>query len=444
MLHFRSVAGVAELADAQDSGSCGVKPVEVRFLSPALSCSDFRFESSHLIYLDNNATTKPDEAVVEAMSNALRKNWGNPSSTHDFGRAARHAVEEAREGVAELIGCSGREVIFTSGGTESCNLAIQGSLRGSEGRSLIVTTRAEHSAVRECALALAVKGGGRGNATSPEVIWLETVGGVVDLQECERLLSARSGEIGLVSVMWANNETGVIQPITELAALCKRFGVRFHSDATQWVGRMPTHVGESDIDLLTLSAHKFHGPKGVGALYCRRGTALGQLFVGGGQESDRRAGTENVPGIVGLGVAARLAHKWLADAPGAAKACTEVRDQFEGQVCALLPDAVVLGRDHPRIWSTSNIAFANLQSEAIVVALSSAGVCASAGAACSTGSLDPSPVLLAMGVSPQLAHGAVRFSFSRQTTRDEVTAAVGIVAEVVGRLSRSMPQANRA
>lgn len=439
MLHFRSVAGVAELADAQDSGSCGVKPVEVRFLSPAFSCSDFRFESSHLIYLDNNATTQPDDAVVEAMSKALRENWANPSSTHDFGKAARHAVEEARNEVAELVGGSAREIIFTSGGTESCNLAIAGSLGGSEGRSLIVTTRVEHSAGRECALALAGKDGKPSPATRPEVVWLETVGGVVDLQECERLLHARSGEIAIVSVMWANNETGVIQPVEKIAVLCRRFGVRFHSDATQWIGRMPTCLGASEIDLLTLSAHKFHGPKGVGALFCRRGTTLQPLLVGGGQERERRAGTENVPGIVGLGVAARLARRWLSDASDAVKECAAGRDEFESHVCARLPGAVVLGREHQRIWSTSNIAFTNLQSEAIVVALSAAGVCASAGAACSTGSLDPSPVLLAMGVSPQQAHGAVRFSFSRQTTRDEVTAAVGIIAEVVGRLSRSLP-----
>ncbi len=361
------------------------------------------------------------------MLKALTENWGNPSSTHDFGRSARHAVEEAREEVAALIGCRGREVIFTSGGTESCNLALNGCLDGSDGRSVIVTTRAEHAAVRECA-----------QRAANEVIWLPAVGGVVDVQECERVLSARCGEIAILSIMWANNETGVLQPVAEIAELCRRWGVRFHTDATQWVGRMPTRVDEVGVDLLTLSAHKFHGPKGVGALYCRRGVALRPHLVGGAHERDRRAGTENVPGIVGLGVAARLAREWLKDAPHATNACSDLRDEFERQICAGVASAVVLGREHPRSWSTSNIAFARLQSEAIVVALSSAGVCASAGAACSTGSLDPSPVLLAMGVAPEHAHGAVRFSIARTTTREELTRAARIFVEVVERLSKSI------
>lgn len=380
-----------------------------------------------MIYLDNNATTQPAAAVIEAVSKALAENWGNPSSVHDFGKSARHAVEEARQEVADLIGCAAREIIFTSGGTESCNLAIHGSLAGQSGQSVVVTTRVEHAAVRECAQA------------GCEVVWLDALDGVVAIEECERLLMARHGEIALLSIMWANNETGALQPIAQLAALCRLYGVRFHTDATQLVGRMPTNLCDLPVDLLTLSAHKFHGAKGVGALYCRRGIALKPLSVGGSQERLRRGGTENVPGICGLGVAARLAREWLTNAPHEQGERAAFRDDFEAEVCAALPKATVIGRDRARLWSTSCIAFAHLQAEAIVVALSSAGVCASAGAACSSGSLDPSPVLLAMGVAPELAHGAVRFSLSRSTTRQEMTAAARIVVNVVGRLSQSMP-----
>ena len=389
-----------------------------------------------LIYLDNNATTQPAEAVVDAVGRVLRENWGNPSSVHDQGRRARHAVEESRETVAALIGCSPREVIFTSGGTESCNAALESSLdiaaHGTSGRRVIVTTRFEHSAVREKAQALALGGA--------EVVWLEGgSGGIIDPATLNRLLQQRANEIAVVSIMWANNETGVIQPIRELASMCRRNGVRFHTDATQWVGRMPTDLSSIDIDLLSLSAHKFHGPKGIGVLFVRRGSIVRPLIVGGPQERDRRGGTENVAGIVGCGVAAQLAHEWLSGAARETERAATLRTHFESTVCAALPDAVVIGRTAPRIWTTSNIAFRSLQAEAILVALNAAGVAASAGAACSSGSLDPSPVLLAMGVTADLAHGAVRFSFARTTTEDHVTQGARIVVECVGRCAASMP-----
>ncbi len=392
-----------------------------------------RIESSQLIYLDNNATTQPAEEVIEAVEKALRENWGNPSSVHDFGRSARHTVEEAREEVALLVGCSAREIVFTSGGTESCNLALRGSLGGRDNRTVIATARTEHSAVRECAQACA-------DATHSELVWLPSAGGSVDVGACEQLLKSRADEIALVSVMWANNETGVIAPIAQLASLCRQYGVRFHTDATQWVGRMPTDLATVEVDLLTLSAHKFHGVKGAGALYCRRGTATRPVLVGGGQERGMRGGTEDVPGIAALGVAARLAREWLTHTSHEQSTLTQLRDHFEKLITAAFPAAHVVGCEMPRLWSTSNIAFAQLQAEAVVVALSSAGVCASAGAACSTGSLEPSPVLVAMGVSRELAHGAVRFSLSRNTTRHEIESAARIVLDVVGRLSQSMPK----
>ncbi len=393
-----------------------------------------------MIYLDNNATTQPARAVIDAITRGMIEVWGNPSSVHASGQAARHAVEEAREEVASLIGCTPREVIFTSGGTESCNLALRGSLGGREGRSVIVTTHLEHTAIRDCARVCAANEGGaqrwRGHC---EVEWLATDKGLVDMGALERVLESRSREVAVVSVMWANNETGIVQPIAEIASLCRRHGVRFHSDATQWVGKMPTQLGGLDVDLLTLSAHKFHGPKGVGALYCRRGTSLDAQILGGHQERDRRGGTENVPGIIGLGIAARLAAEWLKREPHERVRLGSLRDHFERTVCGAIERAQVIGAREPRLWNTSTIAFGRLQAEAMLVALSAAGLCASAGAACSSGSLDPSPVLIAMGVHPELAHGAIRFSLSRNTTERELVDAARIVIDMVNTVAKSMP-----
>ena len=461
MLQCPTVAGVAELADAQDSGSCGVKPVEVRFLSPALlafaredfdteikplsisSRSRWRRPSAGfaLIYLDNNATTQPAEEVVSAIDESLRENWGNPSSISAGGLRARQAVEQAREQVAQLIGCSPREIIFTSGGTESCNLALSGSLGGSlgteaAGRKVIVTTRFEHSAVRECAQELA----NRLVNQEAEVLWLEGGSdGVIDPKRLEDLLQRRASEIAIVSVMWANNESGVLQPIAELGSICRQYGVRFHTDATQWVGRMPTDVSSMEVDLLTMSAHKFHGPKGVGALYCRRGTVLRSAIIGGPQERNRRGGTENVTGIIGMGVAAELSQSWLSLSPNPWTHFEALRNQFEELVCAGIPNAIVLASQNRRVWNTSNIAFTNLEAEAVLINLAKHDVAASAGAACSSGSLDPSPVLLAMGIAPEIAHGAVRFSISRNTTKSEIISAAKAVIESVELLLRSMP-----
>lgn len=375
-----------------------------------------------IIYLDNNATTRPSEGVIAAMERALREHWHNPSSVHRAGQAARREVELARQSVADLIGVKAREVTFTSGGTESIDLAVRGVLAAGQGA--LVTTRMEHAAVRDIAEDLEKSG--------RPVRWLRiSRDGVVDLQD---LAPALAEKPALVSVQWANNETGVVQPVAEIAAACRGAGVLFHCDATQWVGKEP--VAAPVGDLLTCSPHKFHGPKGVGVLWARTGVRLRPRLLGT-QELGRRGGTENVPGIVGAGAAAAEALAWLAE-PSRRQELARLRDAFEAGVVAGAPGAVVNGAGAPRLWNTSNIGFPRLEAEGLLMLLSEQGVCASAGAACSSGSLDPSPVLLAMGVEEAVAHGSVRFSLSRETTPEEVDRAVGVVVACVRRLAASM------
>ncbi|MEE9128451.1 MAG: cysteine desulfurase family protein, partial [Phycisphaerales bacterium] len=257
------------------------------------------------IYLDNNATTKPASQVLAAMSEVAQLAWANPSSIHRAGQAARRHVELARESVCGLIGCEDRELIFSSSGTEAANLAILGTLATRSNRNVLVTSRLEHSAVRELAESLKERGN--------EVIWLANDhNGLVDVDLLRDLLTRRADDIALVSIMWANNETGVIQPVREIGTLCREQGVPFYTDATQWVGKMPTDLASLPIDLLTFAGHKFHGPKCVGGLFVKRTLRIEPQMIGGGQERGRRAGTENVAGIVGMGVAARLAKQWLA------------------------------------------------------------------------------------------------------------------------------------
>lgn len=381
------------------------------------------------IYLDHNATTKPAEEVVTAMIEALREGWANPSSMHRPGQAVRRQVELARESVCDLIGCRDRELVFTSGGTEAANLAIGGSLAAQSQRNVLVTSRLEHSTVREPAETLERRG--------TDVVWLANDGnGIIDLDKLRRLLAPRAEEIALVSIMWANNETGIIQPIEEVGRLCREHGVRFHTDATQWVGKMPTDVSSMPVDMLSFSAHKFHGPKGIGALYVRSGVRIEPQLIGGPQERERRGGTENVPGIIGLGVAARLAKRWLAGDDR--RRLATLRDSFEQRILGAVGEATVIGGDAPRLWSTSNIAFAKLEAEAILLMLSERGVCASAGAACSSGSMEPSTVLLAMGIGDQLVAGSIRFSLSRDTTAEEIDGAIEVIVPVIGTLRAAM------
>ncbi len=375
-----------------------------------------------VVYLDNNATTRPAERVVLEAARVAREAWGNPSSAHRVGQSARREVELARGLVAGLIGASARDVVFTSGGTESIDLAIRGRIAAS-GRRAIATTRVEHEAVRGLAESLARHEG-------VEARWLPLgKDGVVDVEAARGMVDEG---LAVVSVQWANNETGVVQPVAAIGALCRARGVAFHCDGTQWVGKMPADVGALGADLLTLSAHKFHGLKGCGALWVRRGVGVRASLVGV-QELERRGGTENVVGIVGMGEASRLAEEWLGD--GAARErLRAMRDGFERAVVDDVRGAEAHGSGADRLWNTTNIGFRGVEAEALLLMLSERGVCASAGAACSSGSLEPSPVLLAMGVDEEVAHGSVRFSLSRDTTEDELREAAETVVECARRL----------
>jgi cysteine desulfurase len=387
-------------------------------LTPPYSCD--------VIYLDNNATTKPLAEVVESVRESLADNWGNPSSIHRLGQAARAQVESARESVARLAGCSAREIIFCSSGTESASLALRGVLDAYPKRRVIVTSKLEHAAVRTLAQHLEAAG-------RCEVIWAEHApSGEIHLDHLRTVLKKRADEIALVSLMSVNNETGVMLPTKVVGELCKENDVLFHTDATQSMGRHSFDVANTPIDFATFSAHKLHGPKGVAALFARRGVGISAQLVGGSQERDRRAGTENVTGIVGFGVAAQAARTWLDTAD--MQHVAELRNQLETRIQSEIPDVVMNGFATTRIWNTTNIAFAHLEAEAILLALSNEGLCVSAGAACSSGSLDPTPVLLAMGVPPILAHGSVRFSLSRFTTLEEIAQAATIVCDCVRKL----------
>ncbi|MEM1330719.1 MAG: cysteine desulfurase family protein [Planctomycetota bacterium] len=386
-----------------------------------------------MIYLDHNATTPPTPAVREAVASAMDQFWQNPSSVHRPGQAVRHAIELARRDLAALVGVKPRELVFTSGGTESIDTAIRGVLRpAADDRPRLITTAVEHAAVRDLAESL-------GESAIEVVLLRLDASGRVEPPSVEASLDeARSdGRRALVSVQWANNETGVIQPVHAIGEACRDARVPFHCDATQWVGKMPTDLASTDappIDLMTFSPHKFGGPKGIGLLWARRGVRWAPALHGS-QELGRRGGTENVPGILGAGAAARDAMEWLED-PSRAEQIAALRDGFERTVLEgvrpMLPEARVNpDGDAERLWNTTNIAFPTLEAEALLIAMSERGVCASAGAACSSGSLDPSPVLLAMGVPPKLAHGSVRFSLGRETTEAELIEASRVVIDVV-------------
>ena len=395
------------------------------------------------IYLDNNATTRPADEVADAVDQANRLWWANPSSVHRFGQTVRQRLELARQSVADLVGASPRELIFTSGGTEANNLALHGTLDG-EDDAVLITTRLEHAAIREPTQAIEKQGAA--------VAWIDVDDdGVVNLAHFDELLEkyAGGGRAVLVSVQWANNETGVLQPIEDLAsridAVRKRLrseGERgrlyLHTDATQAVGKIPVDLAQVKADLLTFSAHKFHGPKGIGMLYVRRGVRLRAQQLGGPQERERRGGTEHVAGILGMGIAAQLAQQFIVD-DARIETLRKLRDNFEANVTQHLPNVSINSGGAARLWNTSNLGFKGIEAEAILLGLSEKGVCASAGAACSSGSLEPSPVLLAMGLSEPVAHGSVRFSLSRQTTEEELDAAAQHVIAVVEKLGRTMP-----
>lgn len=369
------------------------------------------------IYLDNNATTAPHPDVVDALARSLTDAFGNPSSIHKEGQSARRLLEESRESVARLIGAEAREVVFTSGGTESNNAAIFG-VAGDETRLHIVTTSIEHPA----SLAPARELERRGAALS---IVAPARSGRVD---AAAVVDALTDATKLVSVMLANNETGVVQPVEEIGRACRERGIHFHCDAVQGAGKIAIDVRALGCDTLSLSAHKLHAPKGIGALYVRRGLSLAPMLFGGAQERRRRAGTENAPMAAAFAAAADLAGDVRAWAR-----MGELRDRFES---TLRSRVIVNGADAPRIPNTSNLTFPGIDAESLVMALDLAGFAVSTGSACSSGRIEPSPVLLAMGLSPDDAKSTIRVSLSRFTTGEEIDAFVEAVVDALERCRR--------
>ncbi len=375
------------------------------------------------IYLDNSATTQVDEIVLQAMLPCFRENFGNASSVHLFGQEARAVVEDARRSVAELLSADTREIVFTSGGTESDNSALWGIYRsGYRPGNHIITTKIEHPAILATCKALEDAGA--------EITYIPVdASGRVDFKAIEA--AVRESTL-LISVMHANNETGVIQPIREISEMARQRGVLLHTDAVQSVGKIPTNVHELGIDLLSLSGHKIHGPKGVGALYIRKGVRIVPFMTGGSHERKRRAGTENVPAIAGLGAAARLAGERL---PEMQARVSGLRDRLENQIMTRISGVRVNGHA-PRLPNITNLSFEGLEGEAAVIALDLEGVAASTGSACSSGSLDPSHVLIAMGLRPEVVQGSLRFSLCYHSTEEEIDRAVQILETVVQRLRK--------
>ncbi len=378
------------------------------------------------VYLDNNATTRPDPEVLDAMLPFLTEHWGNPSSMHTFGGNVRRPVEQAREQVAALLGADPAEIVFTSGGTESDNTALRGAVEAAPGRPLVITSRVEHPAVLEPCRLL------RDQGYSLAEIGVDSEGRL-NLDELRAELERGPS---VASLMWANNETGVIFPIAKVAALVKAAGGLVHTDAVQAVGKVPIDLKAVPVDLLSLSGHKLHAPKGVGALYIRRGTRLKALLMGGHQEHNRRSGTENVPGIVALGKACELAGKQMA---GDARRMAALRDRLESGLLATCPDSRVNGDRANRMPNTTNISFEYIEGESILYHLSDLGVAASSGSACSSGSLEPSHVLRAMGIPFTAVHGSIRFSLSRFTTAEEVEFVLNELPGIVARLRVMSP-----
>ena len=375
------------------------------------------------IYFDNNATTAVAPEVFEAMVPFLTRLYGNPSSIHTFGGQVMAHVDHARERVASLLGAQSSEVIFTACGTESDNAALKSAMFTAEpGRDKLVISQVEHPAILNVAKEL------ERNGVQVERIPVDSHG---------RLSMARAEEVidehtALVSVMWANNETGNIQPVRELAELAHSKGALFHTDAVQAVGKVPINLSEGWVDFLSLSGHKLHAPKGVGVLYVRRGVRFHPFVLGGHQEEGRRAGTENVASIVGLGMAAKnIAHENME--------VRVLRDRLEQGIIAAIPEIRVNGDIEHRLPNTTNISFEFIEGESILMLLDQLGICASSGSACTTGSLEPSHVLRAMGLPYTAAHGAIRFSLSRYNTAQEVDFVLSKLPGIIARLREISP-----
>ena len=379
------------------------------------------------VYIDNNATTRTADEVRESMLPFFGELYGNPSSMHAFGGGVSKHLSDARERVAEFLNCSPDEVIFTSCATEADNTAIRGTADWFGRDMKVITTAVEHPAVLQPARRLKAQGFNEVELPVNEV-------GQIDLDQLRAELKGTKN--ALVSVMWANNETGNIQPVIELGELARKNGALFHTDAVQAVGKVPMNLAELPIDMLRLSGHTFHAPKGIGALYGKRGVRVHPYIIGGHQEHGRRAGTENLASIVGLGKAAELA---LANIGHENTAVRALRDKLEQGVLASIPSVRINGDVEHRLPNTANISFEYIEGESILMLLDMHNICASSGSACTTGSLEPSHVLRAMGVPYTAAHGSIRFSFSRYNTEAEVDRVLEVLPPVIARLREISP-----
>ncbi|MFH2122617.1 MAG: cysteine desulfurase NifS [Pseudomonadota bacterium] len=382
-----------------------------------------------VVYMDNNATTKVAPEVLEVMLPYLQDYYGNPSSMHRFGGQVEAAITEARTKVATLLGADPEEIVFTSCGTESDSTAIFSALQSFPDKRHIVTTRVEHPAVKNLCENLDTLTGHKHRVTRLMV----DADGTLDLKKYEEALA---DDTAIVSVMWANNETGVIFPIAEMARMAKLRGILFHTDAVQAVGKIPINLKELDVDFLSLSGHKLHGPKGVGVLYVRRGTPFVPFLVGGHQEKGRRGGTENVASIVGLGRACELAAANMAEENSKVKA---LRDKLEQGLLSSIPHAILNGHKTDRLPNTSNISFEYVEGEAILLHMDQYNICASSGSACTSGSLEPSHVLRAMGVPFTAAHGSIRYSLSIYNTEEEIDFVLEKMPPIIAGLRQMSP-----
>lgn len=385
--------------------------------------------TSPIVYLDNNATTQVAPEVVVAMQPFFTEHWGNPSSMHAFGGRVAADVEKARAQVASFLGCAPAEIVFTSCATESDNAAINGIVETLGPQTRIITSRVEHPAVLGPCRHLREKG------HQVVEIGVDSLGRF-DMESFRRELAASSAPT-LVTIMWANNETGVLFPIDEIARLAKAAGAIVHTDAVQVMGKYPVNLSQTPVDLLSLSGHKFHAPKGIGVLFVRKGTRLRTWMIGGHQERGRRGGTENVPYIVGLGKACELAAQDIA--AGDLQRIGRLRDRLEQGLLATCPDARVNGAPELRLPNTLNISFEYIEGEAMIYRLSDAGICASTGSACAAGSLEPSHVIRAMGVPFTAVHGSIRFSLSRYTTDSDIDSVLREMPRIVADLRAMSP-----
>ena len=383
--------------------------------------------NERLVYLDNNATTRVAPEVVEAMLPCLTEHWGNPSSAYDLATEPARMIEAARGQVAKLIGADPRHVVFTSCGTESNNTAIQSALHCQPAKRHIITSAVEHSAnIKLCRLLEK-----RGYETTFLPVDLD---GGIDL--CE-LQAAIRPDTAIVSLMWANNETGVLFPVEELAAVCRSHGVLFHTDAVQAAGKLPIDVQQLGVDFLSLSAHKLRAPKGIGLLYVKPGSPFEPHIIGGGQERGQRGGTENVANMVAYGKAAELALGHINDENTRVRA---LRDRLERGILQAIPGSVRNGAGEPRLPNTTNIGFNRVEAEAILLLLDREGICASSGSACTTGSIEPSHVLQAMGVPLSRSKGSLRFSLGQDNTEADVDRVLGTLPAIVARLRDASPE----